>query len=209
MGPYVARATGGDHRLAATAGGPARQPLLLLKQTAGASRTGREAPRSPATSAPRNATSTVLASLLSAQPAAAASAVEDAHCDGPVDTAIFTSQRWAQTFTAEHTGELTRAQLDESGLPAIGGQDFVIDIRTVDAAGTPTNTVLASAAVNNVSVATFAAATAVTADFNPGVPVVAGHKYAAVITRTGGSGLVGIAGKSPSSCPGEAFSDPT
>lgn len=126
------------------------------------------------------------ASLLSllAPPARAQQAQEetpDADCPGPAKGNFQGGRSYAQTFTAENNGGLTRVQLDI--MLNSEGQDFVVEIRAVDDSGAPTGTVLASAEVNDVPATRFDPRT-ITANFDPGATVLAGQQYALAITDT-------------------------
>jgi len=97
----------------------------------------------------------------------------------------------AQTFTAEHTGLLTGAQVqvgDFSNNPT----GLVMEIRAVDSSGTPTGVVLASTTIPASDVPDFQDGL-VTGHFSPGAPVEAGQQYAiALHTSTEGPGYVQV-----------------
>jgi hypothetical protein len=111
----------------------------------------------------------------------------------------------AQTFTAEHTGLLSRAKVrvwdysnDDTGI--------VMEIRTVDSSGRPTGVVLASTKIpaSKVPQSHYGVATG---HFNPGAPVKAGQHYALALstsTRVEGNGPA-WQGSNMNSCPGTLY----
>jgi protein-disulfide isomerase len=124
--------------------------------------------------------SVVAVAVLLAAGASAATAQEQlaASCDPPPDA---TTGGWAflgQSFTSGVTGTLTRAEIeiDKSG----ADNDYVVQVRSVDGAGSPTDTVLASATVPDASVPT--GDSVLSASFISPASVVAGQAYAVVIT---------------------------
>ena len=118
---------------------------------------------------------------LAAPSAASAQAVPDASCTSPSVGVIGQpgNNRGAQTFTAQHTGALTRAQveIDKIGNPS----DWNLSINSVDGSGTPTNTVLAATTVPDASVPDGVGT--LTGDFASPATVTAGQQYALVFAR--------------------------
>jgi hypothetical protein len=152
-----------------------------------------------------------LASLLAAAlstlalvspPTAAAQEVPDANCPGPPGgtfIANIASTRVAQTFTALNTGKLVRARVLIFGG---GTADHVLSIHTVDAAGVPADSVLATTTVpsppegQHTIEGEFFAAPA---------DVVAGQQYALVLSRPGGGGM-NVRVRFDNPCPGAVYS---
>ena len=137
--------------------------------------------------------------------------VPDASCQptssGPPHLLAFfrSSALAAQTFTAEHTGLLTGAQVqvgDFENEPT----GIVMEIRAVDFSGTPTAEVLASTqiAASDVPYRQFGVATG---HFSPGAPVEAGHKYAIALRTSTGVQIRGViwAGDKSIPCPGALY----
>jgi hypothetical protein len=122
---------------------------------------------------------------LAAPSAASAEAVPDASCTSSPAGSIGQpgNNRAAQTFTAQHTGPLTRAQveIDKIGSPG----DWTLSINAVDAS-VPSG------------VGTLAG------DFAPPVAVTAGQQYALVFTRPA-SDTLRIRYSVVNACPGDAF----
>jgi hypothetical protein len=130
----------------------------------------------------------------------AQAAVLDANCPGPSDdgTDLEPNARFAQTFTALHTGTVVRAQvaLNKDGTDG----DFTAQILNTDASGVPVNGVLGSGTVPGSSLPT--GATTLDATFSAPAPVTAGHQYALVITRPE---LWDITDRHANPCQGEEF----
>jgi len=131
----------------------------------------------------------VVGLLINGGAPAAADELQDAACAG--SGAFFTSlasgnARAAETFTALHTGTLTRAQFSIHKDPASTG-DYVLDVRTLAGSSVPTDTVLASTTVLNASVPDGPALISNT--FSAPASVVAGQRYALGVSRPGGSQL--------------------
>src|SRR5215213_8202070 len=83
--------------------------------------------------------------VLGAADAAKAADVDDAHCSAPGGgLSRYSTARFAQTFTVEHTGLLTKATVQAAGGSAGAINEFLIEIRTTSRKGKPTATVLAS-----------------------------------------------------------------
>src|SRR5215211_7392071 len=137
--------------------------------------------------------------------------VPDASCQpttsGPPHLLAFfrSSAKAAQTFTAEHTGLLSSAQVqvgDFENEPT----GIVMEIRTVDSSGTPTGVVLASTQIpaSDVPYGQFGVATG---HFSPGAPVEAGQRYALVLRTSTGVQILGViwAGDESIPCPGALY----
>ena len=129
----------------------------------------------------------------------------DATCSGP-DHSGFSGfdgdYRFAQTFTALANGPLVRAELSIYKLGGSGGS-YILRLSPVDGAGVPTNTVLASASIPNVSVPE--GITTLTFTFADPASVVAGAQYALVLTRPG-SNQIAWSGHVDGTCSGSKFS---
>jgi hypothetical protein len=138
-----------------------------------------------------------------AGPAAAASATElaDASCNLPggdnVDAAG--NVRWGETFTAIHSGALTRAQVGvyKTGTPG----DFIFSIHATSA-GAPVDPPLAVAVVPDSTVPNGFS----TADISFPTPasVLAGQQYAISATRPA-SDTMGVITLTGNQCPSNAF----
>src|SRR5262245_13462551 len=144
----------------------------------------------------------VLAAAGLAAPPAASAAAPDASCSSP--SAAVAGQpannRGAQTFTAQNTGALTRAQveIDKIGSPG----DWILSINAVDGSGIPTNTVLGTTTIPDSSVPNGVGT--LTADFAAPAAVTAGHQYAVVFTRPTSDPLR-IRYSIVNACPGDAW----
>ena len=153
--------------------------------------------------APRLAAALLLscAALALAVPAASAQELPDASCPGPPNSAVTpdANDRRAQTFTAQRTGSLTRAEVEVSE-PAATTGDWVVQIAPVDIGGSPTNTVLATETIADATVPTGNAY--LTAVFSPPAAVWAGFQYALVVTRPA---PFGIRDRIDNPCPGAEF----
>ena len=104
-------------------------------------------------------------------------------CEGTIPTGIITevdSRRTVvATFTASKTTTITRADVFLSpGFLSTRVSDVRLDIRAVGSAGVPSQTVLATSSVIPASTISTRGGDWETARFSPGVPVVAGQKYA-------------------------------
>jgi hypothetical protein len=139
---------------------------------------------------------------LAAPSVASAQAVPDGSCTSPSVGVIGQpgNNRGAQTFTAQNTGALTRAQveIDKIGDPG----DWILSINAVDGSGIPTNTVLGSTTIPDVSVPDGVGT--LTGDFASPVTVTAGQHYALVFSRPASSTLR-IRYSVVNACPGDAF----
>jgi hypothetical protein len=125
----------------------------------------------------------VVGLLAMAVPPATADVVPDASCAGPVTGPVSSEvdNRWAENFTALHTGRLVRGETEITKTGAEG--DFVMQILATDSAGDPTNNVLASTTIPDASVPT--GDSRIAGIFATPANVVAGQRYAFVITRPG------------------------
>ena len=108
--------------------------------------------------------------------------VPDASCptnNGPAELAATfrSSAIAAQTFTAEHTGLLTSAEVQVGNFSNFLTGGIVMEIRAVDSSGTPTGVVLASTTIpaSDVPNGQFGLGTG---RFSPGAAVEAGQQYA-------------------------------
>ena len=135
---------------------------------------------------------------------ASAEEVPDASCGpGTFENNLFGGWKAAQTFTALNSGQLTSARLELGKASSTMG-DFAFQVVTVNGFGAPTETVLASTTASDASVPTGLNTTPVTATFASPVSIVAGQRYALVVTR---SSEYVINLRQMSSCPGEGFTD--
>ena len=135
---------------------------------------------------------------------AQAQEVPDAGCPAPSDDRASVSARTAQTFTARNSGRLTSAQaVVANGNRTGASDDYVLTINEVDAAGVPTNTVLASALVRDAEVPDNNVLTMVTGNFTRPAEVEDGQEYALVVRGTGdfSSGI-----RTGEKCSGERYS---
>jgi hypothetical protein len=139
---------------------------------------------------------------LAAPSAASAQAVPDASCTSPTVGSLGQpgNNRGAQTFTAQNTGALTRAQveIDKIGNPG----DWKLSINAVDGSGIPTNTVLGTTTIPDASVPSGVGT--LTGDFASPATVAAGQQYALVFARPA-SDTLRIRYSIVNACPGFAF----
>lgn len=151
--------------------------------------------------AKRLALAAILAAALALTVAAHASAAEvaDASCQPTPDTGQ-AGAKFAQTFTALHTGKLTTATM-KTNKPAGTTNDYLMEIRTVDGSGVPTATVLASASVPAAGLPDDTWAD-ITTTFSSPASVVAGQQYALVLSRPGSNLFAESRADNP--CPGGA-----
>lgn len=123
-------------------------------------------------------------SLLVAVPSATAADTPDANCPGPAESSfqIEGSARAAQTFVALGSGKLVSASVvvDENPSGSPGG-NYVVSVNTTTSSGFPTNTKLATAVIPDASVPS--GQSTQTARFPSPATVVAGRRYALVVTR--------------------------
>jgi len=139
---------------------------------------------------------------LAAPSLASAQAVPDASCTSPSVGVIGQggNSRGAQTFTAQNTGALTRAQVEIDKVSAPG--DWILSINTVDGSGIPTNTVLGATTIPDASVPSGVGT--LTGDFASPATVTAGQQYALVFARPA-SDTLRIRYSVVNACPGDAF----
>jgi hypothetical protein len=132
---------------------------------------------------------------------ASAAEVPDASCQPTPDAGV-TRAKVAQTFTALNTGQMTSATMQASR-PAGTTEDYVMEVRTVDMSGIPTETGLGSAAVpaSGLPDDVFAY---FTGHFSTPASVVAGQQYALVLSRPGTSVIAGAKAADP--CAGVGYS---
>jgi hypothetical protein len=109
--------------------------------------------------------------------------------------------RYAQTFTALTSGPLVRAEMRIGKAEGTVG-DYILRLSAVHASGVPTNTVLATALVPNNAVPVGVGMVSFT--FPTPYSVVAGVRYALVVTRPGATSLQ-VSGKHTDTCAGGAF----
>jgi hypothetical protein len=139
--------------------------------------------------------------------APAQGAVPDAGCPGPMTgshSSTTPDGRDAQTFTAIHTGTVTRAQIEINKLSS--STDFHLQILATNASGVPIDGVLGSATIPDGSVPL--GPTTLDGTFTSPAPVVAGQTYALVVTRPGGNNYP-ISERAGDACPGQEFKSNT
>jgi len=148
---------------------------------------------------------------LALSPSGAAAVVPDAGCPGPDDVAPPLTrtgdQREAQTFAAGHTGALTRASIEITN-PALlpleqGPGDYLVQILATDSNAVPASNVLASATVPNGSVPV--GPTTLDVSFAQPPIVVAGGRYAILVSRPGLFTSFSPHARRGDPCPGSAF----
>jgi len=114
------------------------------------------------------------------------------------------ARRQAQTFLARSTGQLISAQVRL--IISAAGNDFTVEIRTLDNTGKPTGTILGSTRIENMPVASASLPVNLIANFAPFAPVQAGTGYALVVTVDPGQG-VALNSRSGTACPGQRLID--
>jgi hypothetical protein len=129
----------------------------------------------------------------------AQAALLDANCPGPSATSSSSHVRDAQTFTALHTGQISRATLLINKSSA--GGDFQLQILAANGSG-PVNGVLAAATIPDATVPLGDAT--LDATFVSPVGVTAGQSYALVVTRPAGPGFL-LKDRSGDACAGREF----
>jgi hypothetical protein len=122
-------------------------------------------------------------------------------CAGPVTIIFGGNDRFAQTFTAPRAGQVTAAQVELSEADA--GNDYTLDIRTLDGTGKPTGTVLGSVWINDVA----AGAQTLTGNFASPIAVGGGAGYALAVTAAPGQDLKIRALNDNTDCDGQVFVD--
>jgi hypothetical protein len=128
----------------------------------------------------------------------------DATCAAPdeiVNAPSSGNLRLAQTFTAQRSGLLTRAELLLFGDGNVE-PEFIVRLAAVDEAGTPTNNVLAEASASGTAVSVDSAT--VSFAFADPPPVVAGTAYALVLSRLGAD-FISWAFREDNTCNGRSF----
>jgi hypothetical protein len=153
-------------------------------------------------------TAALLVAIAIQAEAAVAQEVATASCPGPATSnrangpvANAGNARFAQTFTAQHTGALTRVELGVTstvGSPA----DWVVQILPVTAAGVPHQSI--TLADDTIDDATIPMSGEITADLDPPATVTAGQVYAVAVTHPG-STSVGVRTVPADPCPGDLF----
>ena len=156
----------------------------------------------------------VTATLLFAAGAALAQAAPrgapDAGCPGPRDfqASIEDGRAAAQTFTAARSGRLTAAEVLVNEQTNIGSGDLVLKIAGVNAAGAPTNDVLATATILGSGLDDNIAMRTANFKFGTAAKVVAGEQYALIARKSDGTHFNWF-GRNPAACPGDMyFRDP-
>ncbi|MFT4039786.1 MAG: hypothetical protein QM692_16520 [Thermomicrobiales bacterium] len=118
-------------------------------------------------------------------------------CPGPRDIGNSGSQRMAQTFVANGTGQIATASFDVSN--TVVNTAFSVEIRPTQQ-GLPSSSVLGTAVVFNIPPIGGTPET-ITATFDPKVPVQEGVTYALVITDVAKKAFI-IGTRNPGVCPG-------
>jgi hypothetical protein len=139
---------------------------------------------------------------LSAAPAAAThEPVLDANCPGPPNDSVSmaANHRRGQTFTAQTTGILVRAEIEVTK-PASTTGDWVMEIWATDPMGAPTNALLGSATIADATVPT--GDVRLVGTFSPGVGVAAGQSYVLSLRRAAAWNL---RDRNSNPCPGNEF----
>jgi hypothetical protein len=149
--------------------------------------------------------------LLYTAPPAAAEEVADATCPGPATSnrangpgTNFGNARFAQTFTAQHSGALTTVQL---GVASSAGfeVDWVVQILPVSGGVPDPSATLSSTTIDDASIPpTGPTAGEVTAHPSPAPAVTAGQEYAVGVTHPGAAS-VGVRTVPGDPCPGDLF----
>jgi hypothetical protein len=126
----------------------------------------------------------------------------DAQCrGGSIFSGIDDSERWAQGFTVQRSGELVRAQLTFSIAQGTTG-NLVAAIHALDGAGMPTNTALRSVAVATETLSF--GEQEVGFEFLPSLPVAVGTSLALVFSHSGDKDP-GVKRSVVDACAGEAY----
>jgi hypothetical protein len=112
------------------------------------------------------------------------------------------NDRFAQTFTVQHTGKLTKAQAHVAKSPGSSG-DYLLEISKVDGSGVPTGEIIALQFVPNSKVPAGSNST-VTAKFSNPAQVTANQKLALIVTRPVSSNLA-VRVNSQDPCGGSLF----
>ena len=151
-----------------------------------------------------------MAAMLALLQAPASSATQqerpDASCQGTQNSLGIVSGSGviAQTFTAQNTGRLTSVEVPVQDNGGDVG-NLVMEIRTTDASGVPTDTVLASTSVPASQIGpTFET---VRGSFDPRAEVVAGEQYALSLRATEGGNFTWAA-SDLNPCPGQGYGSP-
>lgn len=109
----------------------------------------------------------------------------DAACPPTAPIGRANSRRFAQTFLALHSGQLTRASVELTLNVADDTEraDFDLEIREVDEAGAPASTILAAATVTNVPAFVSGPPRVIAGTFRSPATVVAGTRYALTVSK--------------------------
>jgi hypothetical protein len=134
--------------------------------------------------------------------------VPDAHCD---EWAQFTSgvSAWAQTFTAEHSGPLTKARFYIATDSVVS---LEVSIHAVDGSGLPTGPALATTTLSDIPARpsmsfTPLADNFVDASFASAAQVTAGQFYALAVKIVAGTEFSILQSSTSDPCAGTAFKD--
>ena len=124
---------------------------------------------------------------------------------GANDIRSLGNDRVAQTFTAPVSGQLTSAEIPTTGVSA--GAGIRVEIRTLDGAGVPTPTALASDQIDNLPSTPLGEERTLRARFAPAASVQEGTGYALVLTVVDPKRGFGVFSRVEDPCPGQAFFD--
>ena len=159
------------------------------------------------------AAAATMAAMLVGAPSASAQEQLAASCEPPpanTSAGGGPHQRfYAQTFTPLLSGLLTRAEIAVTEIEDTSDLgDYLVQIRTTDASGEPSDVVLASATIPDDDVTPNAFPSAdipmVSVTFADPAAVVAGQLYAIVFTRPG-TGRLAAGSRNSTECPGDGF----
>jgi hypothetical protein len=150
-------------------------------------------------------------SVLATAAPAGAQELADATCPGPATSGRangpgtnFGSSRFAQTFTAQHTGTLTTVQLGV-GPNGSFAPDWVVQILSASGGAPASSGTLGSSTIDDATIPTTGPTLgAVTAHPTPAPAVTAGQEYAVAVTHPGGDS-VGVRTVPGDPCPGDLF----
>jgi hypothetical protein len=130
-------------------------------------------------------------------------------CTVVPDTGFSNARRFAQTFIAQRSGQLAVAQCEVSSL--FGGEAISFEIRTLDDAGVPTETVLATATLSDLpAFISSGQGLPLAGIFDPPAPISTGVGYALVLTLVAdgaGDGELHLNGAEGDLCAGQLFED--
>jgi hypothetical protein len=129
-----------------------------------------------------------------------------AECPAPAIFSGFGRHRFAQTFTAQHSGMLTLVLVWAHSPDPANTDDYLFEIRKTTRQGKPGKAVLASTQVNDIVRPAPGERTLVNAEFTPGAQVEKGKRYALVIAGLAGAYPSVQSNESPG-CSGTLFDD--